>query len=159
MGPVDAADFALTFVGLGLAIWSMKVAGGAKKAVAEVIAKSGDQKTRDEVRGLLTLVQEAREAAMAHRKTAAPLASAGRVKDNDLQALHRVQDALATTQVAGDPSVTARFRRAAKELDKALNEISTNGARDGWADGLAALQGVTPDVDQLQKKLGAQALR
>lgn len=159
MDGVGLGGLVLSAIGVGLSIWALAKAESAKQAVSRVIQKSGDQTARDDARRLLAVISDAREAAMAHRRDAPLLASAGRVKDNDVQALQKAQDALATLNVTENKLVIKTLRRAAAELDKALQEINANGARDGWADALAVLQGVTSQVDSLQRGLGTRALK
>lgn len=158
MDPIGIGGLVLSAVGVGLSVWALVKADGAAKAVAKVIGKAGDQKARDDARELLMLINAAREAAMSNRRGAPPLASAGRVRDNDVQSIQKAQDALATLNVTEDQQVIKKLRRGGQELNKALHEINGSGERDGWADALAVLQGVTPSVDALQRGLGSKAL-
>lgn len=159
MDPVGIGGLVLSGVGVGLSVWALAKADGAEKAVAKVIGKAGDQKARDDARELLALINVARDAAMANRRDASQIAATGRVRDKDVGAIEKVQDALATLNVTDDPLITRKLRRAGVELNKALQEINANDRRDGWADALAVLQGVTSPVDALQRGLGSQALK
>jgi hypothetical protein len=158
MDPVGIGGLILSAVGVALSCWALMKADSAEKAVAKVIGRAGDQKARDDARELLMLISAARDAAMSNRRGAPQLASAGRVRDNDIQAIQKAQDALATLNVTDDQQVTKKLRRSGLELNKALQEINGDGVRDGWADALAVLQGVTPQVDVLQRGLGSKAL-
>jgi len=158
MDVVGVGGLVLSAAGVALSVYALVQADGAKKAVEKVIGKAGEQRARDDARELLAVITAARDAAMDNRRSAPPMASAGRVKDKDVQAIQKAQDALATTNVTEDSQMVAELRRAARELDKALQEINADAERDGWADALAVLQGVTPLVDALQRGLGSKAL-
>lgn len=136
----------------------MVQAGGAKKAVTAVLAKFGEQVTRDDARELLSALNDAREASIARRSKASRTATTGRNINSDIQALQRAQDALATTTLDTDKRLEQRLRIAAAELDMALRNIAENSTRDGWADAVGVLQGITPVVDVHQRKLGTKAL-
>lgn len=160
MDPIGVAGLVVSVVGAVLSIFALVQAKRASTAVAEVIGKSHVQAARDEARALLALVTDAREAAMAWRRNASRLSSAGRSSARDLLALQQAQNALATTTIGStDAGLTVTLRTAAAQIDQALVAIGLKGERDGWADALGVLQGVTPTIDLLQRELGGRALR
>jgi len=155
---VGVGGFVLSVVGTGVSIWSLIVAGGAKKAVADVLEKRDDQVVRDDSRELLNKLNAAREAALIRRGNARGAALAGRSAQDDLAALKQAQDALAITAVSTDLRLEQGLRLASTQLDAAVKEIEGKTGRDGWADALGVLQGVIPKVNTHQRKLGTKAL-
>lgn len=158
---VTVLDWGFNIVGLGLAIWAMVIAGGAKRAVAKVVSRSSDQEARDKAKALMKTLQDARDAAMGRKRGASRAASVGRSVSTDLHMLELAQDALATTTLISDAAVVVDLRAAAVELEKAHTNISAGDAaeRDGWADALAALQVVLPKVEDFERGLAKKELQ
>lgn len=152
-------NLGLSVFGLFLSIWSMVLAGGAKRAVAHVLAKNNDQVARDNARDLLVKLTNAKDAAMARRRSASRNSAAGRVATADLRALQVAQDALATSTLGTGEPLALDIQRAAIQLDTALQGLAGNGPRDDWADALGVLQGIIPKLDVLQVELAAKVLR
>lgn len=152
-------DLVLSVAGLGLSIWAMLQAGGAKRAVSKVLARNNDQVTRDNARDLLIKLTTAKDAAMARRQGAPRSSTAGRVMATDLEVLQLAQDALATSTLGTGQSLAVDLQRAAVQLNSALQGLAGNSVRDEWADALGVLQGIIPKVDVLQAELAAKVLR
>jgi hypothetical protein len=159
MDPIGVGGLILSALGVGLSLWALFKADSAEKAVSRVIAKNGEQSTRDVARDLMGHVNEARDAAMARKRGASRLASAGRTPAGDIQALQFAQNALATVSGDFDAKTIAIFRNSGRQLDDCLKTIDGSSSRDGWADALNTLQGVIPQIDLLQRTLGVKALR
>ena len=159
MDAFDAAGLLLSVAGVALSLWALFKADCAKKAVDKVIVKNIDQISRDDARGLLDKLAGARDAAMGRRRGASSASSAGRYLPSDIRALEVAQDALAIVTIGADQPLICKMRVAADELKTALEAIATNAHRDGWADALGVLQGVTPEVEAIQRSLGAKFLR
>lgn len=159
MDAVDAGGLLLSAAGVAISLWALFEADSAKKAVDKVIAKNSDQISRDDARGLLDKLTAARDAAMGRKKGASRLSSAGRAVSSDKRALELAQDALATSAFGSDQKLASRMRVAADQLKEALEAITKNKDRDGWADALGVLQGVIPELELLQRELGAKSLR
>ena len=152
-------DLVLSVAGLGLSIWAMLQAGGAKRVVSKVLARNNDQVTRDNARDLLIKLTTAKDAAMARRQGAPRSSTAGRVMATDLEVLQLAQDALATSTLGTGQSLAVDLQRAAVQLNSALQGLAGNSVRDEWADALGVLQGIIPKVDVLQAELAAKVLR
>ena len=149
----------LSAAGVLLSVWALQKADSAMKAVDRVIGKNSDQMMRDDARRLLDKLTVARDAAMGRKRGASSLSSAGRPLANDKRALELAQDALATINFGPDRDLGSKMRVAADELKKALEAITSNPGRDGWADALGVLQGVIPEIEALQRTLGTKSLR
>lgn len=159
MDLIGVGGLILSAIGVLLSVWALAKANSAKVAVNKVIEKNSDQFARDAARNLLAKLTDARDAAMAQRRGASRLSSAGRHPDSDHKAIELAQDALATVTIDSSQQLVARMRTAATELNQALQTIASNSGRDGWADALGVLQGIIPEVDALQQGLSATALR
>ncbi len=159
MDTVDAVGLLLSAAGVVVSLWALFKADSAKKAVDKAIAKNSDQISRDDARALLGKLTAARDAAMGRKKGASRLSSAGRDVSSDIRALELAQDALATSAFGSDKKLASRMRVASYELKEALEAITRNKDRDGWADALGVLQGVIPELDLLQRELGSKSLR
>lgn len=153
------SSYVMTVVGLGLSIWALFQADGAKKAVQKVLEKGSEQDSRDDARDLLAKLNNAKSAAMAWRGGAKPILATGRSLPDDMLALATAQDACATANLPGDRDLTTALQRASVQLIEAIDIINREGDRDGWADAQVALQGVVPRVDGYQRKLGTKALQ
>lgn len=154
-----SGNLSLSLAGLGLSIWAMLQAGGAKRAVSNVLAKNSDQFARDNARDLLTKLTVAKDVAMARRRGASRSSTAGRLAAADLTALQIAQDALATSTLGTGQSLALDLHRAASQLELSLQGLAGNSVRDEWADALGVLQGIIPKIDTLQAELTAKALR
>lgn len=152
-------NLGLSVTGLGLAIWALIQAGGARRAVSKALSKNSDQVARDNARDLLTKLTVAKDAAMARRQSAPRSSTAGRVAAADLTALQVAQDALATSTLGSGQPLALDLQRAANQLNSSLQGIAGNSVRDEWADALGELQGIIPKIDVLQAELAAKVLR
>lgn len=159
MDTVGVGGLLLSVAGVGLSVWALVKADSANKAVDKVIVKSNDQIARDDARGLLDKLTSAKDAAIGRKQGASSLSSAGRTIPRDKMALELAQDALSTATVGSNQQLAARIRAASGELTNALEAISSNSGRDGWADALGVLQGVIPEIEVLQRELGKTSLR
>jgi hypothetical protein len=155
---IGVGGFALSALGVGLAIWAKIEIVGVKKAVANVIEKNSDQSVRDNARDLLQKLTNARDAAMGRRRGASRLSSAGRSREQDVNALQLAQSALATTLVGSGGPLGARLRVAASSLAGVLQALQPDQERDGWAEAQDTLQSVIPDVETISVSLAAKAL-
>ncbi len=96
---------------------------------------------------------------MGRKKGASRLSSAGRDVSSDKRALELAQDALATSVFDSDRKLATKMRVAADQIKEALEAITKDKDRDGWADALGVLQGVIPDLERIQRELGAKSLQ
>lgn len=156
---MDWIGLGIGVFGDGLAIWALIQAGSAKRAVRHALEKSSDQVARDDARSLLANLTQAKDAAMGRRRGGSPLAIAGRSESNDVHRLQLAQDNLATSTISANKKLTVKLRQASTELTTALQAIASSGTRDGWADALGVLQGIIPEIEIVQRKLGIGALK
>ncbi|KAB0459777.1 hypothetical protein [Agrobacterium radiobacter] len=157
MEAVDIGGLVLSAIGIGLSIWALVMADGAKKAVKKVVEKNNDLASRDDARDLLNTLSSARDASLARRSSASRIATAGRNLNGDIHTLRVAQDALATVTLGTNEALVEDLRVAASELERALSTVES-GSHEGWAAALAVIQGVTPKVDVLQRGLVTKAL-
>ncbi|WP_417582899.1 hypothetical protein [Pelagibacterium sp.] len=156
---MEIAGFIISIIGVGISAWALWQADYAKKAVDRVILKGDEQRDRDKARELSKILGQAKSAALGRRRTASRPASAGRDMQSDLHMLEQAQDALATTKLVNDASISSDLDVAAMELKAALVAIHQNGKRDGWEDAFGALQVVIPKVELFERDLARKALQ
>lgn len=154
----DLFGWGLSAAGVAISLYALVKAENAQRAAASVIKKGSDQAARDAARDLLSVVNNAKEAAMTRRKGAGRGASAGRNLAADITILQRAQDALATITISADHAVDQDMRAAALELQQALKVIALNSRDDGWGLALDALQAIYPKINTIQRGLGTKAL-
>lgn len=159
MDLVGGAGLLLSATGVALSAFALRKAASAAKAVSEVLKRADDQFARDGARDLLMILNSAREAATARRHGAPRPSSIGRSAAADRKALEAAQHSLATTTITDETKTLEVLRAAAAELDQALQNISSNSDRDGWADAVPVLQGVIPDIERLQRALLVKSIK
>jgi hypothetical protein len=156
---LTVGGFVLSAIGVAFSVYALCQADGAKRAVARALNKGDEQVTRDDSRDLLNKLNAAKGAALARGGRSSRGAIVGRNINKDVEALKQAQDGLAMTVISTDALLEQDLRVASQQLLDAINNIQAAAQRDGWADALGVLQGITPKVNTHQRQLGSNAIR
>jgi hypothetical protein len=158
MPSFDVVAFIISLVlgvpSLWLAIAADKKAESARAMAQRLISRSNLQEDGERARRVISALNRAKDAAMSRQTGAPPSASLGRSPEDDLQALRQAHDAL-STGLPLELSLTDRQAIAAKaeELAMAIQAVVDNPSqRDGWKDGLTAIQGVIFRLETVERR-------
>lgn len=150
----------LGIIGIVISLWAASTALDVKKTVEKMVRRSNAQTDTDTIRSVLDAVEDAKNAAKNRQGNAPALRTRGRKLADDIGLLVDAEDSLRTGMPpAVPPTLISVSVSTADDVRVALQEINTgNTQRDGWADALAALSTVIPELEREHRRLKNETL-